>query len=163
MKIALGSDHRGDSALRAILPVLRARGYEINAVGPCDGTSRDYPDEAWKVGRAVASGEADRGILICGSGIGVCIAANKVRGVRAALVGSEDAAEMCRRHNDANVICFSGDSMNEDEIDRCIEIFLATEFEGGRHARRVNKITTIENGQDPLTISQPVPSTSTQR
>lgn len=153
MRIALGSDHRGDPALKAITPILRARGYELLPVGPCDGTSRDYPDEAWLVGRAVASGEADRGVLICGSGIGVSIAANKIKGVRAALVSGEDSAEMCRRHNNANVICFSGDSMSEDELERCIDIFLKTEFEGGRHARRVDKIAAIERGEDPSTIS----------
>lgn len=149
MKIAIGSDHRGDDAVRSIMPVLREAGHDVHAVGTCDGVSRDYPDEAWLVGRAVASGEADRGILICGSGIGVSIAANKVPGVRAALVCAEQAATMCRKHNDANVLCLSGDALDQATIDSCIRAFLSTEFEGGRHARRVDKISAIERGDNP--------------
>lgn len=122
-------------------------------IGPCDGTSRDYPDEAWQVGKAVASSAAERGVLVCGSGIGVCIAANKVTGVRAALACSEKAAEMSRRHNDANVLCLSGDTMPADLIERAVDAFLTTEFEGGRHARRVEKILAIEQGRDPAAIT----------
>jgi ribose 5-phosphate isomerase B len=150
MKIALGSDHRGDEALAALIPRLRERGHELLVLGPNNGDSRDYPDEAWLVGRAVAAGDAERGILICGSGIGVCIAANKVPGVRAALAGSPNTAEMSRRHNDANVLCLSGDSKPPDEIERIVEAFLATDFERGRHERRLKKIEAIERGEAPM-------------
>jgi ribose 5-phosphate isomerase B len=146
MKIAVGSDHRGDDALGRLVPVLRELGHDVIGVGPNDGSSRDYPDEAWLVGRAVSTGEAERGILICGSGIGVSIAANKVRGVRAALVCHEQAAMMSRKHNDANVLCLSGDALEQSVIEKCARAFLATDFEGGRHARRVEKIALIERG-----------------
>jgi ribose 5-phosphate isomerase B len=149
MKIAVGSDHRGDEAVSRLVPLLREWGHEVLAVGPCDGTSRDYPDEAALVGRAVAHGEADRGVLICGSGIGVSIAANKVRGVRAALVCDEHSAAMSRKHNDANVLCMSGDRLDQTTIERCVRAFLETDFEGGRHARRVSKITAIERSEHP--------------
>lgn len=149
MKIAVGSDHRGDDSLSRLLPLLRELGHKVIAVGVCDGSSRDYPDEAWLVGRAVASGEAARGILICGSGIGVSIAVNKVRGVRAALVCNVPGAAMCRKHNDANVLCLSGDGLEHSTIEQCVRAFLTTDFEGGRHARRVEKIAVIERGEDP--------------
>jgi ribose 5-phosphate isomerase B len=149
MKIALGSDHRGDDAVAALVPWLEAQGYELLILSPNDGASRDYPDEAWLVGRAVASGEADRGVLVCGSGIGVCIAANKVTGVRAALAASRRTAEMSRRHNDANVLCLSGDAKPIETIEEIVEAFLTTDFEGGRHERRVSKIAAIERGEKP--------------
>jgi ribose 5-phosphate isomerase B len=152
MKIAVGSDHRGDDALTRLVPMLRDLGHEVIAVGELNGESRDYPDEAWLVGRAVASGEADRGILICGSGIGVSIAANKVTGIRAALVCNDHAAVMSRKHNNANVLCMSGDSLDQPTIEQCARAFLATEFEGGRHARRVEKIAAIERNEDPARI-----------
>jgi ribose 5-phosphate isomerase B len=110
----------------------------------------DYPDMAYPVATAVATGDAQRGILICGSGIGMSIAANKVKGVRAALVHDEIGAEMSRRHNDANVLCLAADLLGVRLIERIIGIWLATEFEGGRHARRVSKITAIEQGHNPL-------------
>jgi ribose 5-phosphate isomerase B len=153
MKIALGSDHRGDTAIGQLATVLRATGHEIMTVGPCDGTSRDYPDEAYLVGRAVSSGQADRGILICGSGIGVSIAANKVPGIRAALACSAHGAEMSRKHNNANVLCLSGDALSQEIIEEAALAWLNAEFEGGRHERRVNKITAIEQGHDPATIT----------
>ncbi|RMD62319.1 MAG: RpiB/LacA/LacB family sugar-phosphate isomerase, partial [Planctomycetota bacterium] len=95
---------------------------------------------------------ADRGVLICGSGIGMCIAANKVKGVRAALVSDELSAEMSRRHNDANVLCLAADLLGDRLIERIVEIWLATPFEGGRHARRVAKIAAIERGEDPRSV-----------
>ncbi len=153
MKIALGSDHRGDEALARLAPVLREAGHEVIMLGVCDGSSRDYPDEAWLVGRAVANGVAERGVLVCGSGIGISIAANKIPGVRAALVCSEDSAEMSRRHNDANVICFSGDRAEPAMIERAVERFIETDFEGGRHQRRIDKIASIESGRPPQSIT----------
>ncbi len=149
MKLALGSDHRGDSALARLVPKLRKAGHDLIIVGPCNGESRDYPDEAYLVGKAVASGQAELGILICGSGNGVCIAANKIPGVRAALASNAEAAEMSRRHNDANVLCLSGDALSQDVVDHAAEAFIAGKFEGGRHARRVEKIKAIEQGRDP--------------
>lgn len=153
MKIALGSDHRGDETLKSLVPTLRGQGHEVILVGPCDGTSRDYPEEAWLVAQAVASGRAERGILVCGSGIGVSIAANKVHGVRAALAYDEYAAEICRKHNDANVLCLSGDGMSSVQVHRAVAAFLNSEFEGGRHLRRVDKIRAIERGEDPTKLA----------
>lgn len=156
MKIALGSDHRGDEAAASLASTLRECGHDVLAVGPCDGTSRDYPDEAYLVARSVASGEADRGVLICGSGNGVCIAANKVPGVRAALACSVKAAEMSRKHNDANVLCLSGDGLSQQVINEAVLAWVDAEFDGGRHARRVEKITAIERGENPAAIGQSV-------
>lgn len=153
MKIALGSDHRGDHAAVGLADFLKQNGYSVQALSPHDGQSRDYPDEAYLVGKAVASGQADMGVLICGSGNGVCIAANKVPGVRAALAFSTEAAQMSRKHNDANVLCLSGDGLEQDQVNQIVLAWLATEFEGGRHARRVRKIQAIEQGEDPATIT----------
>lgn len=154
MKIALGSDHRGDDAVRRLAPALRDAGHEVILVGPCDGASRDYPDEAWLVGQAVVRRAADVGVLVCGSGNGVCIAANKIAGIRAAIGYSTHAAEMARRHNNANVICFSGDTMDYDTIEQGVNAFLAAEFEGGRHERRLRKIEAIERGEEPSNVSE---------
>lgn len=104
----------------------------------------DYPDVAAAVAEAVASGEADKGILICGTGIGMCVAANKIRGVRAAVCCNEVAAEFSRRHNDANVLCLSGEFLGVAEIESLVRIWLTTPFDGGRHARRVDKISALE-------------------
>jgi ribose 5-phosphate isomerase B len=145
MKIALGSDHRGFDVRRRLVSLLQQLGHEVFDVGPASKESVDYPDYAFKVARAVGSGEADRGILICGTGIGMCIAANKVRGVRAAPCHDCVTAEMSRRHNDANVLCLSADLLSEDLIERMVRIWLTTDFEQGRHARRVEKITRYEN------------------
>lgn len=149
MNIALGSDHRGDAALQSLVPALRERGHEVNVLGPCDGTSRDYPDEAYLVGKAVTAGEAELGILVCGSGNGVCIAANKVPGIRAALACTAQAAEMSRKHNNANVLCLSGDALSQQQIHDIVNAWIEAEFEGGRHERRVMKIAAIERGEDP--------------
>jgi len=147
MKIVLGSDHRGVEAKRRLLEMLRNAGHEVTDVGPADGESVDYPDYAAFVARKVSEGSADRGILICGTGIGMCITANKFRGVRAAPCHDSITAEMSRRHNDANVLCLSADLLGDELIDRMVKIFLDTAFEAGRHARRVEKITQIEVDQ----------------
>jgi len=149
MKIVLGSDHRGAETLRALVPHLQGAGHEVVTIGDCAGTACDYPDRAWQVGRHVGGGEAERGILVCGSGIGMSIAANKVDGVRAALVADELSAELSRSHNDANVLCLSGDLLGQTLVNRIVDKWLATPFEGGRHARRVEKIAMIERGVDP--------------
>lgn len=147
MKVALGSDHRGFDVKRRILSVLQQLGHEALDLGPTGTDSVDYPDFAFLVAQTVSEGKADRGILICGTGIGMCIAANKVKGIRAAPCHDSITAEMSRRHNDANVLCLSADLLGEDLIDRMVRIWLETEFEAGRHARRVDKIVKREEGQ----------------
>ncbi len=147
MKIALGSDHRGFEVKRRIATVLQQMGHEVEDVGPNSKDSVDYPDYAFKVAMAVSEGRAQRGVLICGTGIGMCIAANKVKGVRAAPCHDSITAEMSRRHNDANVLSLSADLLGEELIERMLRIWLETEFESGRHARRVEKITLFETGE----------------
>ena len=144
MRIAIGSDHRGYEAKRRIRALLQQLGHEVVDMGPDSGESVDYPDFAFQVARAVSENRVDRGITICGTGIGMCIAANKVRGVRAAPCHDSITAEMSRRHNDANVLCLSADLLGDELIDRMVRIWLETEFESGRHARRVEKITRFE-------------------
>src|SRR5439155_2434321 len=143
----VGSDHRGFEAKRRIVALLENLGHEVQDVGADGRDSVDYPDYALLVGQAVSSGQAERGILVCGTGIGMCIAANKVRNVRAAPCHDSITAEMSRRHNDANVLCLSADLLGEELIDRMIRIWLETPFEGGRHARRVEKSAQIEKDQ----------------
>jgi len=144
MRIAVGSDHRGFEAKKRILLLLSQLGHEAQDLGTQGPESVDYPDFAIQVAQAVGDKRVDRGILICGTGIGMCIAANKVHGVRAAPCHDSITAEMSRRHNDANILCLSGDLLGEELIDRMVRIWLQTEFEGGRHARRVEKIEHFE-------------------
>jgi ribose 5-phosphate isomerase B len=144
MRIAIGSDHRGFAAKSKLVELLKRLSQEVVDVGPHSNESVDYPDIASLVATQVSSGTVDRGILICGTGIGMCIAANKFPGVRAAPCHDDLTAEMSRRHNDLNVLCLSADMLGEKLIDRMVEIWLKTEFEGGRHARRVEKINEIE-------------------
>jgi ribose 5-phosphate isomerase B len=146
MRIAVGSDHRGFDVKQRIVAVLKQAGHEVLDLGTTSRDSADYPDVAVAVGRAVRDGRCDRGILVCGTGIGMCIAANKVRGVRAAPCHDSITAEMSRRHNDANVLCLSADLLGEELIERMVRLWLTTEFEGGRHARRVEKIAQYEQG-----------------
>lgn len=146
MKIMLGADHRGRALLLELTVTLGVDGHELETVGSQEGAV-DYPDTALPVARAVAAGDADRGILICGSGIGSCIVANKVRGVRAALAYDEIGAEMARRHHDANILCLAADLTGHRIIERVVNVFLSTPFEGGRHARRLDKISAIESDQ----------------
>jgi ribose 5-phosphate isomerase B len=146
MKIAVGSDHRGFEVKRRILLSLQQLGHEVLDAGAHSRDSVDYPDFAFEVARAVGEGRADRGVLVCGTGIGMCIAANKVKGVRAAPCHDSITAEMSRRHNDANVLCLSADLLGEELIERMLRIWLETPFESGRHARRVEKIQKFEAG-----------------
>ena len=155
MRIALGADHRGFEVAAHLADLLMRLGHHVQTSHHFDGKSCDYPDVAYQVARAVADGNADRGILLCGSGIGMCIAANKVRGVRAALVHDEVGADMSRRHNNANVLCLPADMLGNRFIDRIVQTWLKTEFEGGRHARRVRKIAAIEEGLDPAASHGP--------
>lgn len=145
--IAIGSDHRGYRIRQRIMKYLDEKGYEYKDYGTPDEQPVDYPDVARCVGEAVASGEADKGILICGTGIGVCIAANKVRGIRAAMCYDTFCAMRSRQHNNANVLCLPGDVADID-VEDIVKTFMETEFEGGRHQRRVDKITQIESYQD---------------
>jgi ribose 5-phosphate isomerase B len=147
MKIAIGSDHRGFEAKRRVLGFLKQFGHDVVDVGAAGPESVDYPDFAFQVASRVSKGEVERGILICGTSIGMCIAANKVKGVRAAPCHDSITAEMSRRHNNANVLCLSADLLGEELIDRMVRIWLETDFEGGRHARRVEKIAKIEKDQ----------------
>ncbi len=138
------SDHAAFAAKSALKAHLEAKGHDVVDLGTDGTTSVDYPDFAAKGGRAVASGVAPFGAFLCGSGIGICISANKVDGIRAAQVYDEFTAEMARRHNDANVICLGGRSLADDRIARLVDLFLATPFDGGRHAARVEKIRRLE-------------------
>jgi ribose 5-phosphate isomerase B len=154
MRVAVGADHRGFETKTKIVSLLERLEHVVVDVGTHNNDSIDYPDVAESVGRKVTMGEVDRGILICGTGLGMCIAANKIDGVRAAPCHDDLTAEMSRRHNDLNVLCLSADMLGAKLIDRMIEIWLTTQFEGGRHERRVNKISELEhNGPAPVSHS----------
>jgi ribose 5-phosphate isomerase B len=144
MKVSVGADHAGVEAKDALAAALRERGHEVLDRGAQGGASVDYPDFAEKVARDVASGAADRGVLICGTGIGMSMAANKVHGVRAAVCHDEFTARMARRHNDANVICLGARLLAVARIAELAVLFLEEPYEGGRHARRVGKIAALE-------------------
>ncbi|WP_171182513.1 ribose 5-phosphate isomerase B [Alienimonas chondri] len=143
-RIAVASDHRGQHVKGRILDRIRELGHTTEDFGPGDETSVDYPDFAARVAEAIGSGKFDRGILICGSGLGMCIVANKFPGVRAVPCHDDLSAEVSRLHNDANVLCLSADLLGERLIDRMLELWLSTGFEGGRHARRLEKIAALE-------------------
>src|SRR5262245_51899446 len=144
MKVAIASDHRGFHLKEKVISLLKAQGHTVIDDGPASDASVDYPDFAALVAKKVSSGEVDRGILICGTGIGMAISANKFSGVRAAAIGDEVTAELSRRHNDLNVLCLSGDLLSSRVIGRVGEIWMKTKFEGGRHERRVEKIRELE-------------------
>jgi ribose 5-phosphate isomerase B len=144
MRIAVGSDHRGYQIKGKLVTLLRADGHEVTDYGTQSDQAVDYPDYAVSVAKSVASGKAERGILICGTGFGMAIAANKFKGVRAATCADEVMAEMCRRHNDVNVLCLPGDLIGDRPVGDLVRVWLATEFEGGRHSRRIDKINHIE-------------------
>jgi ribose 5-phosphate isomerase B len=144
MRIAVGSDHRGYMIRSKVMDLLRRLGHEVIDVGTTNAEPVDYPDIAADVAGKVSRGEVERGILVCGSGLGMCIAANKFPGVRAAPCHDDLTAEMSRRHNDLNVLCLSSDLLGEKLVDRMVELWLNTPFEGGRHARRIAEITKLE-------------------
>ncbi|MHC4755259.1 MAG: ribose 5-phosphate isomerase B [Planctomycetota bacterium] len=149
MKIAIGSDHRGFDSKEQIKSIISQLGHEILDVGTSDNNPTDYPDLAYLAGGAVSRQEADMAILVCGTGIGMSIAANKIKNVRAALCHDELTARISRDHNNANVLCISGDLVGEVLLRKIVEAWLNTEFRGGRHQRRIDKITAIEKGIDP--------------
>ena len=146
MRIAIGSDHRGYHLKERLTNTLREGGHEVDDVGTSKTESVDYTDFAVLAARKVSEGKADRGILICGTGIGMAIAANKFPGVRAAPCTDEITAQISRMHNDLNVLCLSADMLSPRVTQRMLEIWMSTEFEGGRHARRVQKILDLEKG-----------------
>jgi ribose 5-phosphate isomerase B len=147
MKIAIASDHRGYHLKEKVISLLRAKGHEVIDEGPATDESVDYPDFAALVASKVSSGEVDRGVLICGTGLGMAITANKFPRVRAAACVDEVTAELSRRHNDVNVLCLSGDLLSSRSTERLVEIWMTTEFEGGRHKRRLEKILDVEKSQ----------------
>jgi ribose 5-phosphate isomerase B len=156
MRIAVGSDHAGFHLKEHVKTALAALGHEVVDVGPLTAGSVDYPQFAADAARLVGGGEAERGVLACGSGVGVAIVANKVPGVRAVNAHDTAEAEMARRHNDANVVTLSGSRLAPLEADAIVAAFLRTEFEGGRHARRVGQISAIEEGrQEADTVLYP--------
>lgn len=144
MKIAIGSDHGGYMLKQDILIWLEENDYDFEDVGCFNTDSVDYPAYGEKVARTVVAGEADFGIVICTTGIGISMAANKVRGARCALCGDPLSAEMTRRHNNANVLALGGGIVGPNLAKRIVEVFLNTQFEGGRHARRVDLVDAIE-------------------
>jgi len=150
MKIAVGADHRGHAVKEKIVMLLNERNHEIIDMGTNSSRSCDYPDIAFPAARAVADGKVDLAVLVCGSGIGMSICANKVLGVRAALCHDELTAQMSRRHNNANILCLASDVLGDELIRRIVCSWIDTEFEdGGRHERRVRKISCIEEQEDP--------------
>ena len=145
MKIILASDHAGLELRQALAAHLQEKGVEFQDVGPTTSESVDYPDFAKKVARAVAAGEYPLGVLVCGTGIGMSIAANKYRGIRAALCSTEFEARMAREHNDANILCLGQRVLGAGVAKGILEAFLATPFAGGKHARRVQMIREAES------------------
>jgi ribose 5-phosphate isomerase B len=148
VRIAIGSDHAGYELKQAVGPSLEEAGHELIDVGADSPEAVDYPDPAARAARLVAGGAAERAVIVCGSGVGVAIAANKVAGVRAVNAHDPEEAEMSRRHNDANVLTLAGRRFGPDAAAPIVAAFLATDFEGGRHARRVAKIAALEG--DPV-------------
>lgn len=144
MKIAIGNDHVAVELKNHITKYVEAKGYEVVNFGTDSSESCDYPVYGEKVARAVASGECDLGILICGTGIGISLAANKVKGIRAAVCSEPYSARLTRQHNNANIIAFGARVVGQAMAEMIVDEFLDAEYEGGRHARRVDMITAIE-------------------
>jgi ribose 5-phosphate isomerase B len=149
MRIAIGADHAGFELKRSICRLLDEQGVPYTDVGTYSTESVDYPDFAAKVAHGVAGRAFDRGILVCATGIGMAIAANKVDGIRAAPIADLDTAELCRLHNDANVIALGARVTTPERAKAIVRLFLETPFEGGRHQRRVDKITVLEDEEHP--------------
>jgi ribose 5-phosphate isomerase B len=150
MRVAIGSDHAGYDLKQAVGPMLRDAGHEVIDVGTEGGPdeSVDYPVYAYRAAHLVADGDADRAVVVCGSGVGVSIAANKVDGVRAVNGHDAEEAEMSRRHNDANVLTLAGRRLSADDAAPIVATFLNTDFEAGRHERRVSEISELERGAE---------------
>lgn len=148
MRLIIGSDHAGFALKEQVKAYLQREGRDVTDVGTTSEESVDYPDYAERVGKAVAAGEADYGVLVCGSGLGMAIAANKVPGVRAVQLMDTEMARMSRMHNDANVATLAGRYTEPEKAEAILDAFLTTAFEGGRHQLRVDKITAIEREND---------------
>ncbi len=144
MRITLGCDHRGLALKQAIMPLLQNLGHSYHDFGCYSADSVDYPDIAQKVAEAVASGDFDHGILVCSTGIGMSIAANKIKGIRAALCHDTFTAQRARQHNDANVLCIGGQNIEVNSALEIVKTYLSTDFEGGRHIPRLNKVKALE-------------------
>lgn len=144
MKIAIGSDHAGFEVKEKIKRQLEGMNLEVADLGTHSGESVDYPDFGAAVGREVANGKAEQGIVVCGSGIGIALAANKIRGVRAAQAWNEETARLARRHNDANILSIGARVLPEDEIPKIVAAWFDADFEGGRHQNRIDKISGLE-------------------
>lgn len=153
MKVAVANDHRGHKAIEEIRAIISQLGLTCVDLSTPSDQPVDYPDGAFIAARAIADNEADRAILVCGTGIGMCIAANKIKGIRAALCYDELAARLSRQHNDANVLCLSGDLLGSTMLRKIVETFLTTDFIEGRHLRRVRKIQAMEEGNDPRDVT----------
>ena len=145
MKLAIGSDHRGYDLRQIIADFLRSEQYEVEEFGADNHEIVDYPDVAVGVVKKICRGDVDRGILICGTGIGMCVVANKFPGIRATACSNDVVAELSRRHNDANVLCLSGDMLGERSCISLVKKWLETEFEGGRHQARIDQIRTFDH------------------
>ncbi|MHC4292961.1 MAG: ribose 5-phosphate isomerase B [Planctomycetota bacterium] len=152
MKVAIGCDHRGFELKEQLKSIIGQLGHEFVDFGTNDTHPVDYPDLAYSVAMAVSQTKADRAILACATGLGMCITANKINGIRAALCHDELTARISRDHNDANVLCLSGDQVGDVLLRKIVEVWLGTEFSGGRHKRRVNKIKAIEEGKEPKDV-----------
>ncbi len=145
MKVAIGSDHAGFEYKEMIKKYLEEKGFEVLDMGTYSNERTDYPIYAEKVAKAVSNGEADRGILICGTGIGMSITANKIKGIRAALCPNDFMAKMARKHNDANILCLGQRVVGTDHALSIVDTFFSTDFEGGRHQNRLVLISEIES------------------
>lgn len=144
MKIAVASDHAALELRKNVSKVLKDLGHDVNDLGTFNEDSVDYPDYAKAACEKVSKGEAQRAVLVCGSGVGMAISANKIKGCRAAVLHNEFEAEMSRKHNDANVACFGARQQGPAIVERCLKLFLSTEFEGGRHKTRVDKMNALD-------------------
>ena len=144
MRIAIASDHAALALKSALVEHLRGQGHEVSDLGPFNDASVDYPDYGFKLADAIAAGEADRGVALCGSGIGISIAVNRNPAARSALVSEPLSAKLAREHNDANVIAMGARLIGIDMAKACVDAFLSTDFAGGRHAARVDKLTCKE-------------------
>jgi ribose 5-phosphate isomerase B len=151
MKIYTGGDHAGVALKSRLIERLRGQGHEVIDMGPTTNAECDYPDYAGQVARAVRDNKGTRGVLVCGSGQGVNMAANKVRGVRAALLFNEESARLSRKHNDANVLCLGARMVAESDADAIVDAWFSTNFDGGRHEQRVAKIASLEEAEAALT------------
>ena len=147
MKIAIGNDHGGVELKRHLVQYLEGKGFEVVIFGSDVTGSTDYPIYAERVSKAVVSGECDKGILICGTGIGISISANKIHGVRCALCSEPVSAQLARQHNDANIVAMGARTIGPVMAEGIVDVFMSTEFQGGRHQRRVDKIMMLDRGE----------------